>query len=99
MRVHFVNRHIHDIVVMLEEGNLPLTRCPQCDLQVTRKALNGRHLGTLQFNKGAKRKQRRLTETETRENAERAFPAYGKPMEAVSEFHYLGRLLTATDDD
>ena len=34
-----------------------------------------------------------------RENFERAFHAYGKPMEAVSEFRYLGRLLTATDND
>ena len=34
-----------------------------------------------------------------RENLERAFHAYGKPMEAVSEFCYLGRLLTAMDDD
>ena len=34
-----------------------------------------------------------------REKLERAFHAYGKPMEAVSEFCYLGRLLTATDDD
>ena len=33
------------------------------------------------------------------ENSERAFHAYGKPMEAVSEFRYLGRLLTATYDD
>ena len=30
---------------------------------------------------------------------ERAFHTYGKPMEAVSEFRYLGRLLTATDED
>ena len=30
---------------------------------------------------------------------ERAFHAYGQPMEAVSEFRYLGRVLTATDDD
>ena len=36
---------------------------------------------------------------ETRENLEREFHAYGQPMEAVSEFWYLGRLLTATDDD
>ena len=34
-----------------------------------------------------------------RENLERAFHAYGKPMKAVSEFRYLGRLLSATDDD
>ena len=30
---------------------------------------------------------------------ERVFHAYGKPMEAVSEFRYLGRLLTAMDDN
>ena len=34
-----------------------------------------------------------------REKSERAFHTYGKPMEAVSEFCHLGRLLTATDDD
>ena len=84
---------------MLKEGNLPLPRCPRCNLQVSRKALNGRHLGTLQCQKGAERKRRRLTETETRKNTERAFHAYGKPMAAVLEFPYLGRLLTATDDD
>ena len=97
MRVHFVHRYVHDTVVMLEEGNPPLPRCPCCNLQVTRKALNGRHLGTAQCKKGVERKQRRLEETETRENLERVFHAYGKPMEAVSEFRYLGRLLTATD--
>ena len=57
MRVHFMNRHLHNTVVMLEEGNLPLPRCPRCNLQVSRKALNGRHLGTLQCKKGAEREQ------------------------------------------
>ena len=61
--------------------------------------INGRHLGTAQCKKGAERKRRRLAETETMENLERAFHAYGKPMEAVSEFRYLGRLLMATEDD
>ena len=99
MRVHFVHRHVHDTVVMLEEGNLPLPRCPRCDLRVSRKALNGRHLGTIQRRTGTKRKRKRLVETEMRENPERAFHAYGKPMEAVSELRYLGRLLTVTDYD
>ena len=89
MRVHFVYRHVHATVVMLEEGNLPLPRCPRCDLQVPRKALNERHLGTFQCKKGAEQKRRRLAETETREYTERALHAYGKPMEAVSEFRYL----------
>ena len=46
MRVHFVHRHVHITMVILEEGNLPLPRCLLCDLQVSMKALNGRHLGT-----------------------------------------------------
>ena len=99
MRVHFVHRHVQDTVAMLEEGNFPHPRCSRCDMQVPRKALNGRHLGTAQCAKGAERKRRRLAQTETRENLERAFHTYGQPMEAVSEFWYLGRLLTAADDD
>ena len=83
MRVHFVHRHVLDTVVMLEEGNFPHTRCARCDMQVPRKALNGRHLGTAQCAKKAGRKRRRLDETEKRENLERAFRAYGQPMEAV----------------
>ena len=30
---------------------------------------------------------------------ERAFEAYGEPIKSVSEFKYLGRILTATDDN
>ena len=52
MRVHFVRRHVHDTVVMLEEGNFPHPRSARCDMQVPRKALNGRHLGTAQCAKG-----------------------------------------------
>ena len=77
-----MHRHVQDTVVMLEERNPPLPGCPRCDLQVPRKALNGRHLGTLQCKKGAERKRRRLAEMETREKSERAFHAYGKPMVA-----------------
>ena len=52
MRVHFVHRHIHDTVVILEECNLPLPRCPWCDLQVSRKALNRCHLGPASAGRG-----------------------------------------------
>ena len=76
MRVHFVHRHVHDTVVMMEEVNLPLPRCPQCDLQVSRKALNRRHLGTIQCRTGTERKRKRLAEAEMRENSERALRRY-----------------------
>ena len=98
MRVHFVHPHVLDTVVILEEGNSPHPWCSQCDMQVPRRALNGRHLGTAQCHKGAERKSRQLAEAETRENSERAFEAYGAPIESVTEFKYLVRILTATDD-
>ena len=62
MRVNFVHRNVHNTVVILEEGNLPLPRCPRCDLQVSRKALNRRHLGTSQCRTGTEQKRRRLAE-------------------------------------
>ena len=99
MQVHFVHRHVHDTVVILEEGNLPLPRCPRCDLQVSRKALNGRHLETNQCRTGAERKLRRLAAAEGEAATERAFHAYGKRIQSVKEFRYLGRILTSTDDD
>ena len=80
MRVHFLHRHVHDTVVILEEGNLPLPRCPRCDLRVPRRALNGRHLGTNQCRKGAERKIRSLAAAEGEAVMERAFNAYGKRM-------------------
>ena len=86
MRVHFVHWHVHDTVVILEEGNLPLPQCPRQDLQFSRKALNGRHLGNSQCRTGTERKRRRLAEAEMRKTSERAFHAYGTRIEAVTEF-------------
>ena len=99
MRVHCVHRHVHDTVVILEEGNLPLPRCPRCDLQVSRRALNGLHLETSQCRTGTERKQKRMAEAEVRATPEKAFHAYRTQMRAVTEFKYLGRVLTSTNDD
>ena len=49
--------------------------------------------------KGAKRKGRWMTEAELRESTERAFEAYGKPLETVLIFKYLGRVMTAGDEN
>ena len=63
------------------------------------RALNGRHHVTAMRKKGAEQKRRRMTEAELRDSTERAFGAYGKPLETVSTFKYLGRVMTAGDDD
>ena len=68
-------------------------------MKVPRKALNGFHPGTVQCSKGVERKRQQQAETETRENLERAFSAYGQPMETVAECRYLGLLLTTTDNN
>ena len=48
---------------------------------------------------GVERKRRRLAEAEIRESTEMAFEAYGEQLESVPRFTYLGRVMTAGDDD
>ena len=86
-------------MIILEDGNPPHPRCSRCDMLVLWRALNGKHHDTVMCRKGAERKRRRMAETELRESTERAFEAYGNPIEAVSSFKYLGRIMTAGDDD
>ena len=54
---------------------------------------------TTQSARGADRKRRRLAEAELRESTERALTAYVEPLVNVTAFKYLGRVLTARDDN
>ena len=99
MRVHFWRRHVWDIVIILEEGNLPHTRCSRCDMLVPWRSFNGRHKSTAMCSSGAERKRRRLAETEIQESTEVAFEVYRKQLKTVPSFKYLGRILTAGGDD
>ena len=99
MRVHFWRRHVRDVVIILEEVNLPHTRCPRCDMLVPWRSLNRRHKNTAMCRNGAERNRRQLAEKEIRESTETAFEVYGKQLNTVPSFKYLGRILTAGDDD
>ena len=66
---------------------------------VPRRELNGRHPATAQCLRGAEQNRQRIAEAELREILDRAFEAYGEPLENVTAFRYLGRVLTARDDD
>ena len=99
MRMHFCSRHVWDIVIILEEGNLRHPRCSQCDMLVPWQALNGKHHDTALCRSGEERKIRRMAETELRESTEMAFEAYGKQLEVVHSFKYLGRIMTVGYDD
>ena len=99
MWMHFFNRHVRDIVIILEEGNLPHPRCSRCNMLVPWRDLNGRHHATALCKKGAERKRRRMAEAELRDSTEWSFEAYGKPLETVSTFKYLVRVMTAGDEN
>ena len=99
MRVHFLNRHVLNTVVILEEGNSPHPRCSRCNMLVPRRDLNDRHPATSKCERGEEQKRRRLAEADRREISERAIQAYGEPIQYVSTFRYLGRVLTAGDDE
>ena len=66
---------------------------------VTWNALNRRHLSTTQCANGGGRKLRQLVEEELWKSLERAFQAYGEPLETVTLFKYMGRVLTVGDDN
>ena len=99
MQMHFFNGHVRDIVIILEEGNLPHPRCSRCNMLVPWRDLNGRHHATALCKKGAERKRRRMAEAELRDSTEWSFEAYGKPLETVSTFKYLVRVMTAGDEN
>ena len=97
MRVHFLHRQVRDTVMILEEGNLPKPKCPRCEMLVSRKFLDGRHVTTDQCEKGEERKICLLAAEDMRESAARAFQDYGRPLEMVTLFKYLGRTMMALD--
>ena len=99
MRFHFFHRYVRDNVIILEEGNLPHPRFPRCDMLVPWWALNGRHLATNQCTKGRERNLGRMEEEDMWDSAERGLWAYIIPLDMVTLFKYLGRVLTAEDDD
>ena len=67
-------------------------------MMVPWKALNGPHVTTTQCGKGEKRKRRRLAEEDMRESVTRDFQAYRRPIETVTSFKYLGRIMMASEN-
>ena len=58
-------------------------------------ALNGRHTTTDQCANGSEREWRRLAAEEMREITVRAFQAYVRPLNLVTSFNYLSRIIKA----
>ena len=62
------------------------------------RSLNRQHQHTVQCKKGAERKLWCLAADEERAVTLREFCAYGCPLEMVTSFIYLGRVMSAVDD-
>ena len=90
---------MRDIIIILEEGNLPHPRCENCDMFVPWRALNGRHKSTEMCSSGADRKRRRLAEAEVRDSTEMTFEVNGQQIQSVPRFKYLGWVMTEGGDD
>jgi exonuclease III len=99
LRSHFHRLHPRDTICILEEGNAPLPRCPNCDMHVTYEALNRGHTNTAACRRGTDLQHRRLLQQRLREANEILFYANGTPLERVEYFKYLGRLLSANNSD
>ena len=83
--------------MILEEGNRPYPRCPQCDMFVSQKALNSRHLATAFCQRGAEQKCRRLAEEEAWAGTDMAFTSYGVSLAPFISLKYLALVLAAED--
>ena len=68
MQMHFCSRHIQDIMIILEEGNLPHPRCSRCEMLVPWRALIRRHHDNIMCRKVSERKRQWMAETELRES-------------------------------
>ena len=92
-------QQLHNEFNVLEEVKLHHTRCPRCNTLVPWRTLNGRHIATAHCARGEEWKRSWLAEEELSEITERAFQAYGEPLENVTAFRYMGRVMTVGDDD
>ena len=61
--------------------------------------LNIHHPSITQCVKGPDWKRHRIAAEESRSVTERALRTYGRPLTMLTSFKYLGRILTALDDD
>ena len=86
-------RHPMAAVHFPDEG--PLSKCSVCGMEVPEKGHKGSQMCERARQRGEKRRQVQAN----REAAGVEFVVNGQPIETVTEFKYLGRVLASDDDD
>ena len=86
LRVHFMHRHMQEMVVILEEGSHPLLICTKCDMFITWRVINVKHQATAICDMGEERRRKRRQLEEVWRSTAVDFQAYESPLEEVHEF-------------
>jgi len=96
MRRHFQQRHFMDTIIIEEEGLLP--QCRECGLFGKTVRLEG-HLASKACKKGAEKRSHFIQAMRQAIALEITFTVDGQPINRVTEFKYLGRILEENDND
>jgi len=97
MRKHFQTRHLADMIVIAEEGELP--QCPHCGFFGDSVGTE-HHRRSQDCQRNAERRRRYFNLLHQDEAVGRAtFAVNGTPITKVAQFKYLGRLLDESDND
>ena len=99
LRRHFMHRHPHDNIHILEEHTNPYPKCERCGLQVPWRALMTSHHHTQACLSGTSLRNKRHRALETQRAHEVTFTVEGKVLERVDTFRYLGRMISHTNSD
>jgi hypothetical protein len=99
LRCHFVMHHPTHTVINLKESLLPLPRCHLCGMQTPVESLSKGHTQTELCQDLCTRKRQHAAARYSQLALEMQFTAYGKELEQVSVYKYLGRLLVCDDND
>ena len=91
---HFCLKHVSATLVIAEDGLLP--RCPECFMFV-RDIF--KHRNSFTCKRGKQRRDNEILEKRQEFAEEVELTVYGKKLERVSEFKYLGRIFSQDDDD
>jgi hypothetical protein len=90
LRRHFLERHPQDLVVCPSEGSAPLLRCTRCGMQTAAGALMRNHQKTKLCKERWCQRVQHETAATARLSLEMRFFAYGKELQQVEVFKYLG---------
>jgi hypothetical protein len=99
IRRPFMMRHPIHTAIIPKEGSLPLPRCHLCGMQTPAESLSKRHMQTELCWDLCTRKRQHAAARDSQLALETQFTAYGKELEQVLVFKYLGRLLACNDND